>query len=85
MLVCYSVTASPAQTMHNFLIIEVQLSGYGEESWSYKWAESAPNRGAKIHPNTDNFTMAGAKNSWPNHFVPTIGEKVYWTNHLNLV
>ena len=44
---------------------------------TYKWAESAPNRRAKIHPNTDIFTMSGARNCWPNNFVQTIGEKVY--------
>ncbi len=34
-------------------------------TWSYEWAESAPNKRAKIHPNTDIFTMSGAKNCWP--------------------
>ena len=29
----------------------------------------------KIHPDTNIFTMSGAKNCLPNHFVPTIGER----------
>ncbi len=59
------------------LVFELLLALLSEQLLAHLLA---PNRRAKIHPNINIFTMLGAKNCRPNHFVPTIGEKVYCTH-----
>ncbi len=81
----FSLLSGKSVGPNNFWLRQFEIVGVGVTIGPRKWAESAPNRRAKIHPNTDIFTMSGAKNFWPNHFVPTIGENVYWKSKHSLI
>ncbi len=59
----FSLLLAKSVGPNNFWLRQFKIVGVGATIGSY--------------PNSDIFIISGAKNCWPNHFVPTIGEKVY--------